>query len=433
MVLPSQTAIKRVGALAFVLGLAAVVLLAAACSRLEKDRSAKSTPTLTPVATASPAPTGTPIPTVAPGGFLYAKEVAREGPSGRYTSIYELFLTDSQGANPESLFQIGGVSPGTAGWGLFRGWHLLPKEKAILVNLGRELVRYDLETGQPTPVYTAGEGKGAIIGYALSHDQRHIALNLYPSEEALRAGLYRDGLLVILDYDAGTGNATIAAEVPAPETREGRPVAGVWSPDDRLIFFQGVAGGDAWPMHLWNSFRDGSGLHPLPALTGGILSPDGRWYAYTDGELPPWLGLYRPCSVIGLLDLATGTTSNIVQQQDPYQWFILRAWSPDSGQLLYSSRPSSAPTLPIDKEYEGDVSYLYDLSTGSSRPVPSWQEQKRSWLDLVPACARQVDIFDFESIDSAEAFPSCGGDLIIGGRVVDSGRLIYIGRLPALE
>jgi hypothetical protein len=284
-------------------------------------------------------------------------------------------------------------------------------------------VRYDLETGQPTPVYTVEEEGWQISGFAPSHDQRSIALTL-ENRPTL------EGLLVILDYEGGTGRASVAAKMLAPYPREGRPIPCAWSPDDQTIFFQGVAYREGWT-YLWASSRDGSGLHPLPALAKGILSPDGRWYAYTDGQLPPWPGPQIPCSVIGLLDLTTGTTSTVVQQENPDRWFLLRAsWSPDSRQLLYSSRDSSTLSASLAEESEGEVSYLYDLSTGSSRPILSWREQQRTWFELTPACARR---FGTGTIESVETLYSCIGDLIVQGRVVDSGHLIYIGRLPALE
>ena len=432
IVLPSQTVIKRIGTLVCILVLAAVILIATACRSLDEDGSAKSTPTLTPVATASPAPTGTPIPTLTPGGFLYAREAAlKEIPSeevtfDRYLHVYDLFLTDSQGANPYPLFRIRGASShmigGSGTWSLIRQWHLLLEEKAILVNLESELVRYDLKTGQPTSVYTVEEDSWEILGFALSHDRRSIALTLADTSRNLE-----DSLLVILEYRAETGRTNVTAEVP----HKGHHVPVVWSSDDQLIFYQWLTyrGGSNY---LWASSRDVSDLHKLSALSFGILSLGGRWYAYADGQVPPWPWPELPRSVISLLNLATGTTFSIVDQEHADQWFILRAWSPDGSQLLYSSRDSnwdsSSPPPSLYEESNTEVSYLYDLSTETNHQIPSWREQQRTWLEQVPACARRFNI-----LESVEAFPYCGGDLIIQGQVVDSGHLIYIGRLPDLE
>jgi hypothetical protein len=194
-----------------------------------------------------------------------------------------------------------------------------------------------------------------------------------------------------------------------------------------MLFMQVYAQNDRPSKYVSVVNRDGGDLRVLPAHVGGVLSPDARWYAFTDGEAPGNC-LRNPSSNISLLKLTNAEIVPIASRSEQDHWFQVRAWSTDSRQLLYSTRGADADCNTWYREVDDERSYVFDLETQRISPVPSWHDLKMTWLQSVPVWS---SIPRLGITYDAEVFPGFDGELLIHGKVVDSGQIVYLCRLDS--
>lgn len=152
-----------------------------------------------------------------------------------------------------------------------------------------------------------------------------------------------------------------------------------WSPDGATVVFVDDTDGSLWTVGL-----DGSAPRQLLTCDEGCyyldfpdFSPDGSRLAYTRYEPPAGDGP-PSASSIRILDLATGTSIEVTQSEQPELVDVAR-WSPDGTQLVIGiDRFDDAlyeigSTIAVVDVVGGPVRRLVDESTFAYSP--DWSEQ----------------------------------------------------------
>lgn len=106
-----------------------------------------------------------------------------------------------------------------------------------------------------------------------------------------------------------------------------------WTPEGILAYKHLVFGADAGPegLYLINP-GDGSIRTLIPdGFTGAVASPDGKQIAIIQGSFG--FGIEDPTASLSILDLASGETRIIEQEQAGYPGHL--SWSPDGAKLLH--------------------------------------------------------------------------------------------------
>ena len=210
------------------------------------------------------------------------------GPAGHGTLVY-LSGKASQAGRRKLVWidAAGKTQPFFAAPDRFNSLSLSPDGKKLAVTVGVAstggLWVYDLEREIPTRLARA---ESVFMGAVWAPDGMHLVYGTQPG---------RNGGLMWIRADGGGD--------PQPLVQDGRNIiAESVSPDGRLVFFSAAGtGGNLRGVTIDTSDPDhpkaGTPEPPFNSpvrLSGGVISPDGRWLAYSSTESPPAQVFVRP-------------------------------------------------------------------------------------------------------------------------------------------
>lgn len=241
------------------------------------------------------------------------------------------------------------------------------KRDIFLVDLQHSLLIVDRITGKKKLLFSGDKSKDpifgykdSILGYAVSHDGKKLALTYSQSGQRIK--------ILTIDINSGSQKLLLSS-LPI----EGRffLAPNFWSFDDKKIYLIGQIQGADELLRLWSINEDGTSLKKIH-ITEGKAAEDGSKYAYTG--LPGW---QKPGFPIKIFDFVE---NNEIVIGDSSSLFRMIAWSPDSTKLLYSFNRYKSEENGLFNFYPDEKTFVYDTLTNDSKKIESKEKQLRTWF-----------------------------------------------------
>jgi hypothetical protein len=150
-----------------------------------------------------------------------------------------------------------------------------------------------------------------------------------------------------------------------------------WSTDDKVIIMNYTAPKDG-PAGMAEITANGSTFQNIDDInTSGIASTDRKSYAYTQPAAQPteWACQDNGMNTIKLYTFANNTETTIAS--DSATSYTVKAWSPDSTQLLYQAQKYQSGNG-CNAQFASAQNYLFDQKTQQSKLV-SLDEKLKDW------------------------------------------------------
>jgi hypothetical protein len=411
---------------AFILGFTAVSILS--CSDEEEPRS-------TPTSTASRAPevqstpTQTPIHETPPLSQITIPPTSSEGPVAVYGKeqgpAAELVAYDLRTAHALWRIPMGGAEPIAFASGGGNRLVLASRSRALL---------YTFDGSPVLDLMRTSDSTEAFQSLSVSADGRLLAIVLHDEEPPgtpLPPGIagppvrWKD-TLIFFDLDQQQEVGRVESTSSEFDAFLGFFGPLTWLPDNEGVFMWGQtnserAGGYA------TVFLDGTvQQHDLAGFA--YVSPNAQLAVEGMGSLGC---MFISGNDVLLQDLSS--SQDLFTIRDPERAFTGLAWSPDSREFLFESRPWRSDLDCLDGWWAAEPDlFLLNVESGEAKPVRDvedvykrWYQDKPTWID----CAGRFvppDFYPFGSVLALRCDGVAEGTLYIRGAPVEVGRLFQL-------